>query len=130
MRTCQTSTPRSRARSSRPPPRLDCEDVSAPARYTARDMVAVPLIFGLVIGSFLNVVIARLPEGRSIWRPRSSCPRCGTQIAWYDNIPLLSFVILRGRCRACGQAIALRYPLVEAATGALFALAFLVFGPT
>ena len=93
-------------------------------------MVVVPLIFGLVIGSFLNVVIVRLPEGRSIWRPRSSCPGCGTPIAWYDNIPLLSFVLLRGRCRTCGRAIALRYPLVEAATGALFALAFLVFGPT
>jgi len=93
-------------------------------------MVVVPLIFGLVIGSFLNVVIVRLPEGRSIWRPRSSCPGCGTPIAWYDNIPLLSFALLRGSCRRCGRAIALRYPLVEAATGALFALAFLVLGPT
>jgi leader peptidase (prepilin peptidase)/N-methyltransferase len=93
-------------------------------------MVVVPLIFGLVIGSFLNVVIVRLPEGRSIWRPRSSCPGCGTPIAWHDNIPLLSFAILRGRCRTCGRAIALRYPLVEAATGALFALSYLVFGPT
>jgi len=93
-------------------------------------MVVVPLIFGLVIGSFLNVVIVRLPEGRSIWRPGSSCPGCATPIAWHDNIPLLSFAILRGRCRTCGTAIALRYPLVEAATGALFALAYLVFGPT
>jgi len=93
-------------------------------------MVVVPLIFGLVIGSFLNVVIVRLPEGRSIWRPRSSCPGCGTPIAWHDNIPLLSFAILRGRCRACGKAIGVRYPLVEAATGALFALAYLVLGPT
>jgi len=93
-------------------------------------MVVVPLLFGLVIGSFLNVVIARIPEGRSIWWPRSACPGCGTQIAWHDNIPLLSFAILRGRCRSCGRPIALRYPLVEAATGVLFALAFLVFGPT
>jgi leader peptidase (prepilin peptidase)/N-methyltransferase len=93
-------------------------------------MVALPLLFGLVIGSFLNVVVARLPEGRSLWRPRSACPGCGTLIAWYDNVPLVSFILLRGRCRACGMAIARRYPIVEAATGLLFALAYLVLGPT
>ena len=93
-------------------------------------MVVLPLLFGLVIGSFLNVVIVRLPEGRSIWRPRSSCPGCGTPIAWYDNIPVVSFAVLRGRCRTCGVAIAPRYPIVEAATGALFGLAYLVMGPT
>jgi leader peptidase (prepilin peptidase)/N-methyltransferase len=93
-------------------------------------MVAVPLLFGLVIGSFLNVVIARLPERRSVWRPRSACPRCGTSIAWYDNVPILSFAVLRGRCRSCGMAISRRYPMVEAATGLLFALAYLVLGPT
>ncbi|HXJ84231.1 MAG TPA: prepilin peptidase [Candidatus Methylomirabilis sp.] len=93
-------------------------------------MVALPFIFGLVIGSFLNVVIARLPEGRSVWRPRSACLGCGTPIDWYDNIPIVSFVVLGGRCRACGMAISRRYPIVEAATGLLFALAFLVLGPT
>lgn len=93
-------------------------------------MVALPLLFGLVIGSFLNVVIARLPEGRSVWGPRSACPGCGTSIAWYDNLPILSFALLRGRCRTCRMAISPRYPIVEAATGGLFALAYLVLGPT
>jgi leader peptidase (prepilin peptidase) / N-methyltransferase len=93
-------------------------------------MVTVPILFGLVIGSFLNVVIARVPQGKSLWRPRSACPQCGTLIAWYDNIPVLSFIVLRGRCRACRLAIPWRYPFVEAATAAAFALAYVVFGPT
>jgi len=93
-------------------------------------MVALPLLFGLVIGSFLNVVISRLPEGRSVWRPRSACPRCGKPIAWRDNIPVLSFAMLRGRCRDCATAIPWRYPIVEAATGAAFALAYLLLGQT
>ena len=93
-------------------------------------MVAVTFLFGLVIGSFLNVVIARLPEGKSVLRPRSACPGCGAAIAWYDNIPVLSFALLRGRCRACGMAIPRRYPIVEAATGAAFALAYGLLGPT
>jgi leader peptidase (prepilin peptidase)/N-methyltransferase len=93
-------------------------------------MVALPLLFGLVIGSFLNVVIARLPEGRSVWGPRSACLGCGTPIAWYDNIPIVSFAMLGGRCRACGMTISPRYPIVEATTGLLFALAYVVLGPT
>ena len=93
-------------------------------------MVALPLLFGLVIGSFLNVVIARLPEGKSVLRPRSACPGCGAPIAWYDNVPVLSFAALRGRCRACGMAIPWRYPIVEATTGATFALAYTLLGPT
>jgi leader peptidase (prepilin peptidase)/N-methyltransferase len=92
-------------------------------------MTLVPVVtFGLVIGSFVNVVIARLPQRRSLWAPRSSCPACGQSIAWYDNIPLLSFALLRGRCRACAAPISWRYPFVEAATAALFAMAWLVFG--
>lgn len=87
-------------------------------------------VFGLVIGSFLNVCIARLPERRGLWRPGSACPVCGTPIRWYDNIPVLSFVVLRGRCRACGSAIAWRYPLVEIMTSGLFALTYLRFGWT
>ena len=83
---------------------------------------------GLVIGSFLNVVIARLPEHRSLWMPRSACPTCGAAIAWRDNIPVLSFVLLRGRCRACAGRISARYPLVEAATAALFLGAGTRFG--
>src|SRR2546427_2321003 len=93
-------------------------------------MVALPLLFGFVIGSFLNVVISRLPEGRSVWRPRSACPKCGKPIAWHDNIPVLSFAMLRGRCRGCAMAIPWRYPIVEAATGAAFALAYLLLGQT
>jgi leader peptidase (prepilin peptidase)/N-methyltransferase len=93
-------------------------------------MVAVPLLFGLVLGSFLNVVIARVPEGKSVWAPRSACPACGAPIAWYDNIPILSFFALRGRCRGCRAPIPWRYPIVEAVTGAAFALAYLIFGPT
>ncbi len=93
-------------------------------------MVTVPLLFGLVVGSFLNVVIARVPAGRSVWRPRSACPGCRTAIAWHDNVPVLSFLALRGRCRACRMKIPWRYPLVEATTAAAFALAYWVFGPT
>jgi leader peptidase (prepilin peptidase)/N-methyltransferase len=93
-------------------------------------VVAIYAIFGLVVGSFLNVVIARVPQGRSLLRPGSACPRCGTPIAWYDNIPVVSFLVLRGRCRACGTAISWRYPLVEAVTAGLFAAAGFAFGPT
>ena len=93
-------------------------------------MVAFPLVFGLLVGSFLNVVIARVPEGRSVWAPRSACPQCGALIGWYDNIPLVSFLLLRGRCRGCRAGIPWRYPIVEAATGGAFALAYGLLGPT
>src|SRR2546425_11077 len=93
-------------------------------------MLALVGVFGLVIGSFLNVVIARLPEHRSLWRPRSACPMCGAAIAWHDNIPVLSYVALRGHCRACSAAIPWRYPVVEAATALLFGAAYERFGPT
>ncbi len=80
---------------------------------------------GAVVGSFLNVVVARLPRGESVVRPRSRCPRCGTAIAWYDNVPVFSWVLLRARCRACGAPISWRYPLVEAlAAGAALAAFF------
>ena len=93
-------------------------------------VIGLFLVAGLVIGSFLNVVIARLPEGRSLVYPGSACPACGAPIPWYDNIPLLSFAALRGRCRACGMPISWRYPLVEALTGALFGAAGLAFANT
>lgn len=93
-------------------------------------MVALPLVFGLLVGSFLNVVISRVPEGRSVWAPRSACPQCGALIGWYDNIPLVSFLALRGRCRGCQASIPWRYPMVEAATGIAFALAYVLLGPT
>jgi leader peptidase (prepilin peptidase) / N-methyltransferase len=92
-------------------------------------LVAVGL-FGLAIGSFLNVVIARLPGGRSIVWPPSSCPGCGAHLAWHDNIPVLSFLALRGRCRTCGMPISWRYPLVEAVTAAALVAAYFTFGPT
>ena len=88
----------------------------------------VSLLLGLVLGSFLNVVIYRLPRSESLVRPGSRCPRCGTPIRWYDNIPVLSWLLLRGRCRACDVRIPIRYPLVEAITGIAFALAFWRFG--
>jgi leader peptidase (prepilin peptidase) / N-methyltransferase len=81
-------------------------------------------IFGLCVGSFLNVVIARIPEGRSIVFPGSACPRCGKPIAWYDNLPVLSYALLRSRCRTCQGAISWRYPAVELACGLLFVLAY------
>jgi leader peptidase (prepilin peptidase)/N-methyltransferase len=85
---------------------------------------------GMVVGSFLNVCIWRLPRGQSIVRPRSRCPHCGQGIAARDNIPLVSFLFLRGRCRRCKAPISRRYPSVEALTGALAVLLFLAFGPT
>jgi leader peptidase (prepilin peptidase)/N-methyltransferase len=79
-------------------------------------------VAGLLVGSFLNVVAYRLPRGESLARPRSRCPQCETPIAPYDNVPVLSWLLLRGRCRHCRAAISPRYPLVEATTGVLYAL--------
>src|SRR5262249_3913696 len=73
-----------------------------------------------VIGSFLNVVIARLPAERSIVHPPSACPECGAPIRWFDNIPIASWLVLRARCRACHGPISRRYPVVELVTGILF----------
>ena len=83
---------------------------------------------GLALGSFLNVVAARVPLRRSIVRPGSACLACGEAIRWYDNLPLLSYALLRGRCRACKARIGLRYPGVELATAALLAGCVLAFG--
>lgn len=77
-------------------------------------------LLGLSIGSFLSVVAYRLPRGESVIGGRSACPCCGSRIAGYDNIPVVSWLLLRGRCRSCGEAISPRYPLIEAATAALF----------
>ncbi len=77
-------------------------------------------VFGAIIGSFLNVVIHRVPDNQSIVFPNSSCPACGASIAFYDNIPLLSYMVLRGKCRGCSTPISFRYPAVELLTAALF----------
>ncbi len=85
-------------------------------------------VFGLVVGSFLNVCIYRLPHGQSIVVPRSYCPECGHFIHWYDNIPVLSFLFLKGRCRFCSKKISFRYPLVELIAGGLSLLVYYKFG--
>jgi leader peptidase (prepilin peptidase)/N-methyltransferase len=89
--------------------------------------VAIPVAFGLIFGSFLNVVIHRLPLGKSIVRPRSGCPHCGVGIKFYDNIPVLSYIWLGGKCRHCGAKISFHYPLVEILTAFTFWLTFSTF---
>src|SRR5438874_790459 len=93
-------------------------------------VLSLAFALGACIGSFLNVCIYRLPQDESVLRPASRCPGCGTPIAWRDNIPLLSWFLLGARCRACRASIPARYPLVEAATGALAVLALVAFGPS
>jgi leader peptidase (prepilin peptidase)/N-methyltransferase len=87
-------------------------------------------LLGLLFGSFLNVCIARLPQGLSIITPRSRCPECSRAIRWHDNVPLLSWILLRRRCRDCGLPIPARYPMVELAVGVWFAIAAYVFSST
>ncbi len=87
-------------------------------------------VVGVIIGSFLNVVIHRLPREESIVFPNSRCPSCGSAIAFYDNFPVISYVMLRGRCRACKTHISARYPVVEALTGLLWVLVAIHDGPT
>lgn len=84
--------------------------------------------FGAVVGSFLNVCIYRLPLEQSVVSPGSRCMGCGTAIRWYDNIPILSWLVLKGRCRSCKEPFSIRYPLVELLTGLLAAALFLKFG--
>ena len=91
------------------------------------DVLLIGLL-GLLVGSFLNVVIHRLPRGESLTRPASRCPSCGTPIKPYDNVPVVSWLLLRGRCRKCGAQIGVRYPLMELATAAAFAGAALARG--
>jgi leader peptidase (prepilin peptidase) / N-methyltransferase len=91
-------------------------------------LAAVAVLPGLAVGSFLNVVAARLPERRSIVFPGSACGACATPIAWYDNVPVVSYLLLRGRCRTCGTRIGLIYPAVELTTAALLAGCLLAFG--
>ena len=85
---------------------------------------------GLCIGSFLNVCIYRLPLKRSVVHPRSQCPDCGYALRWYDNVPVLSYATLRGRCRSCARPISIQYPIIEIVTAAVFVLHWYAFGPT
>ena len=89
---------------------------------------AIAALFGALLGSFLNVVIHRLPRGESLAKPPSHCPECQAPIKPYDNIPIVSWLVLRGRCRNCGTRISPRYPLVEALTAVLFALVVIRLG--
>ena len=107
--------------------------------HLERAVIAVPWFpayapvfgaFGAIIGSFLNVCISRWPKDESVIRPRSRCPGCGGGIAWYDNFPVVSWLVLRGRCRACRQPISAQYPLVELATATLWIGALWLLGPT
>jgi leader peptidase (prepilin peptidase)/N-methyltransferase len=91
---------------------------------------AIAFLPGLALGSFLNVVAARVPLRRSIVHPRSACMTCEAEIAWYDNVPIISWVLLRGRCRSCGATIPWKYPLVELVTALLVGACVLAFGPT
>lgn len=90
--------------------------------------LAAAFVFGLLVGSFLNVCIHRWPNGQSVVRPRSRCLACGQPIGWHDNIPVASFVWLKGRCRNCGRAISVRYPIVELANAAAYGLIVAQFG--
>jgi leader peptidase (prepilin peptidase)/N-methyltransferase len=91
-------------------------------------LLGLTAAIGLAVGSFLNVCIYRLPRGESLAYPPSRCPRCGTRLAWFDNVPVISWMFLRGRCRQCGEPISIQYPIVELVTAAL-ALLVVLFTP-
>ncbi len=94
-------------------------------------MIAIVFfLFGLVIGSFLNVCIYRIPINKSIVYPPSACPSCGARIKWYDNIPVVSYILLKGRCRNCMEPISIVYPVVELLTGILSSAIYLKYGLT
>jgi leader peptidase (prepilin peptidase)/N-methyltransferase len=90
--------------------------------------VALGFLFGAIFGSFLNVCILRLPADQSLVRPASHCPRCGKAVAWYDNIPIVSWMLLRGRCRRCSEPISAQYPLIELTTALIWAAAAWRYG--
>ncbi len=91
-------------------------------------MGLIIFILGLIFGSFYNVVGLRLPNHESIVKPGSHCPKCNHKLAWYENIPVFSYLFLDGKCKACGKSISIMYPLIEILTGVLFLIDYLVFG--
>lgn len=93
-------------------------------------LVVLAGIYGSMLGSFLNVCVYRLPRDESVIRPRSRCPLCGNPVAWYDNVPVVSWLVLRGRCRSCGEPISFQYPLVELVVGLVWAGAVWRYGVT
>lgn len=95
----------------------------------APHLIFIPFLFalGACVGSFLNVVVWRMPRGESLVSPPSHCPRCNHRLAWYDNVPVLGWIWLRGKCRYCGEPISARYPVVEAVTGLLFVFHYVMF---
>lgn len=100
----------------------------APAGVPIPLAAALIGLLGLVVGSFLNVCIYRMPRGESVVWPGSRCGACGRTLAWYENVPVASWLMLRGRCRTCASAISITYPVVEAVTGVLFAGGYLIYG--
>jgi leader peptidase (prepilin peptidase)/N-methyltransferase len=101
-----------------------------PSPDLAWPLALLALALGLVVGSFLNVCIVRWPDGESVVRPPSRCPRCGREVRWYENVPVLSWLLLRGRCAGCALPISPLYPAVELTTGLLWLGAAAGFGPT
>ena len=93
-------------------------------------MTIIIFIYGIVIGSFLNVCIYRIPREESIAFPSSHCPKCGTNLKWYDNIPLFSYISLMGKCRYCKAKISLQYPIVEGLNGFIYLILFYTYGLT
>ena len=91
-------------------------------------LLVLSLVLGCMVGSFLNVCIWRLPRNESVVRPRSRCPKCGNAIAWYDNVPIVSWLVLGAKCRNCGTPISWQYPFVEGLTGVLFCCVYWRFG--
>src|SRR5437764_5451042 len=116
------------------PPPSPCAAARPPAHVQSPPMTLLLGFYafgiGAIVGSFLNVVIHRYPREESIVFPGSHCPHCDTPIRWYDNIPIASWIVLGGRCRACRAPIALRYPLVELANALLYLALYLHTGPT
>src|SRR5690606_10007678 len=107
-----------------------CDDAQTREGRVSGFVIVYAALLGLVVGSFLNVCVYRLPAGLSVVTPRSRCPACERAIRWYENVPVASYIALRGRCRGCGERISVQYPLVEAATAVIWGAMALRYGAT